>query len=88
MLNRYCCRRVVISQHKYLLCSAILRIAARYQENHTALFTAMLGSITIQSEGAYNVSNLNQIEWHILEVLDWQFRYLHLPSTRFARLRT
>jgi hypothetical protein len=75
ILDRYCCRRVIINRHKYLLCSAILRIAAKYQDSHTALSTAILGSIpiqTIQSEGAYNVSDLNQVEWHILEVLDWR----------------
>ena len=75
ILDRYCCRRVIINRHKYLLCGAILRIAAKYQDSHTALSAAILGSIpiqTIQSEGAYNVSDLNQIEWHILGVLDWR----------------
>ena len=69
LLDRYCSRRVVYKKHYQLVgCSALL-IAAKYGDKKDRVPT--IKELKQMCCGLYEDDMFTQMEWHVLQTLDW-----------------
>ena len=69
LLDRYCSRRVVYKKHYQLVgCSALL-IAAKYGDRKDLVPT--IKELRQMCCGLYDEDMFTQMEWHVLQTLDW-----------------
>jgi hypothetical protein len=69
ILDRYCSRRVVYKKHYQLVACASLLLAAKYGDKKDRVPTFReLKSICC---GLYDEEMFAQMEWHVLQTLDW-----------------
>ena len=69
LLDRYCSRRVVYRKHYQLVgCSALL-IAAKYGDKKDRVPT--IKELKQMCCGLYDDDMFTQMEWHVLQTLDW-----------------
>ena len=69
LLDRYCSRRVVYKKHYQLVgCSALL-IAAKYGDKKDRVPT--IKELKQMCCGLYDDDMFTQMEWHVLQTLDW-----------------
>lgn len=69
LLDRYCSRRVVYKKHYQLVgCSALL-IAAKYGDRKDRVPT--IKELKQMCCGLYEDDMFTQMEWHVLQTLDW-----------------
>lgn len=69
LLDRYCSRRIVYKKHYQLVgCSALL-IAAKYGDRKDRIPT--IKELRNMCCGLYEDDMFTQMEWHVLETVDW-----------------
>lgn len=69
LLDRYCSRRIVYKKHYQLVgCSALL-IAAKYGDRKDCVPT--IKELNTMCCGLYDDDMFTQMEWHVLQTLDW-----------------
>lgn len=69
LLDRYCSRRVVYKRHYQLVGCAALLIAAKYGDQKESVPT--IGELKFMCCSLYDEDMFNQMEWHVLQTLDW-----------------
>ncbi|KAJ0126699.1 hypothetical protein HZ326_29758 [Fusarium oxysporum f. sp. albedinis] len=68
LIDRYCTKRVLLEKYYQLLGCAALLIAAKYDEKGRIPQIRQLEDICC---GLYDAGLFTQMEWHVLETLDW-----------------
>lgn len=69
LLDRYCSRRVVYKKHYQLVGCAALLIAAKYGDKKDRVPT--IKELKQMCCGLYDDDMFTQMEWHVLQTLDW-----------------
>lgn len=69
LLDRYCSRRVVYKRHYQLVGCAALLIAAKYGDKKDKV--PLIRELTSMCCGLYDAAMFTQMEWHVLNTLDW-----------------
>lgn len=69
LLDRYCSRRVVYKKHYQLVGCAALLVAAKYGDKKDHV--PHIGELQSMCCGLYDVEMFTQMEWHVLQTLDW-----------------
>ena len=78
LLDRYCSRRVVYKKHYQLVgCSALL-IAAKYGDRKDRVPT--IKELKQMCCGLYEDDMFTQMEWHVLQTLDWTIGHPTIDS--------
>lgn len=83
LLDRYCCRQSVIMRHYQLLGCTALLIATKYGDNrkgHVPSLQQLNHACCLQ----YNDAVFKEMEWNILQVLDWKIGHPDIHT--FLRL--
>lgn len=69
LLDRYCSRRVVYKRHYQLVGCAALLIAAKYGDKKDRV--PLIKELKSMCCGLYDEEMFTQMEWHVLNTLDW-----------------
>jgi hypothetical protein len=69
LLDRYCSRRVVYKRHYQLVGCAALLIAAKYGDRKERV--PMIRELKSMCCSLYDEEMFTQMEWHVLNTLDW-----------------
>lgn len=69
LLDRYCSRRVVYKRHYQLVGCASLLIAAKYGDRKE--YVPTIGELKFMCCSLYEDEMFTQMEWHVLQTLDW-----------------
>jgi hypothetical protein len=69
LLDRYCSRRVVYKRHYQLVGCAALLIAAKYGDRKERV--PMIRELKSMCCSLYDEDMFTQMEWHVLNTLDW-----------------
>ena len=78
LLDRYCSRRIVYKKHYQLVgCSALL-IAAKYGDRKDRVPT--IKELKQMCCGLYEDDMFTQMEWHVLQTLDWMIGHPTIDS--------
>ncbi|QIW97262.1 hypothetical protein AMS68_002780 [Peltaster fructicola] len=82
LLDRYCSRRVVYKRHYQLVGCASLLIAAKYGDRKERVPT--IRELKLMCCSLYEDDMFTQMEWHVLQTLDWIVG--HPTVSSFAQL--
>lgn len=69
LLDRYCSRRVVYKRHYQLVGCAALLIAAKYGDRKDRV--PLIRELKSMCSNLYDEEMFTQMEWHVLNTLDW-----------------
>lgn len=69
LLDRYCSRRIVYKRHYQLVGCAALLIAAKYGDRKE--YVPTIGELKCMCCALYDDEMFTQMEWHVLQTLDW-----------------
>lgn len=73
LLDRYCSRRVVYKRHYQLVGCAAMLIAAKFGDRKERV--PMIKELREMCKELYETEMFTQMEWHVLNTLDWQIGY-------------
>lgn len=69
LLDRYCSRRIVYKRHYQLVGCAALLIASKYGDRKE--YVPTIGELKCMCCSLYDDDMFTQMEWHVLQTLDW-----------------
>ncbi|RFU32542.1 hypothetical protein B7463_g3791, partial [Scytalidium lignicola] len=78
LLDRYCSRRVVYKRHYQLVGCASLLIAAKYGDKKERV--PMIRELKSMCCSLYDEEMFTQMEWHVLNTLDWSIGHPTVDS--------
>lgn len=78
LLDRYCSRRIVYKRHYQLVGCAALLIAAKYGDRKERVPT--IRELRGMCCGLYEDDMFGQMEWHVLQTLDWAIGHPTIDS--------
>lgn len=78
LLDRYCSRRVVYKRHYQLVGCAALLIAAKYGDRKERVPT--IRELKSMCCSLYDDDMFTQMEWHVLQTLNWMIGHPTVPS--------
>lgn len=83
LIDRYCCRQLVIMKHYQLLGCTALLVATKYGDNRKG-HVPSLQQLNHACCTQYNTALFKEMEWNILQVLEWEIG--HPDVHTFLRL--
>ncbi|MCJ1271791.1 hypothetical protein MMC22_011696 [Lobaria immixta] len=78
LLDRYCSRRIVYKRHYQLVGCAALLIAAKYGDRKE--YVPTIGELKFMCCSLYDDEMFTQMEWHVLQTLDWAIGHPTIDS--------
>lgn len=78
LLDRYCSRRIVYKRHYQLVGCAALLIAAKYGDRKE--YVPTIGELKCMCCSLYDDEMFTQMEWHVLQTLDWAIGHPTIDS--------